>query len=116
MRVGSGVREGAVGLRTQESGNVCHLRMVNLTLVVLSASGQDQTRAGGGGTPAHSRDVLRCTAAIRARSTACAVIALWGFHSQAVRAKWRPRDQDVVARASLRLLLAGEAGSSQLPR
>ena len=57
MRVGSEVCEGAVGPRTQESGNVCHPQMVNKTSAALSADGQDQTRVGGGGTPAQSRDV-----------------------------------------------------------
>ena len=51
--------EGAVGPRTQESGNVCHPQMVNKTSAALSADGQDQTRAGGGGTPAQIRDVSR---------------------------------------------------------
>ena len=86
MRVGSEVCAWAVGPRTQESGKVCYLQMVNKTSAALSADGQDQTRAGGGGTPAHSRDVSRCTATNRAHSIACAVIALWGFHSQAGRA------------------------------
>ena len=51
MRVGSEVCEGAVGPRTQESGNVCHPQMVNKTSAALSADGQDQTRAGGGWDP-----------------------------------------------------------------
>ena len=42
-----------MGPRTQESGNVCHLRMVNVTPAALSAGGQDQTRAGGVG-PLHT--------------------------------------------------------------
>ena len=35
--------------------------MVNKTSAALSADGQDQTRVGGGGTPAQSRDVLNKT-------------------------------------------------------
>ena len=61
MRVGSEVCEGAVGPRTQESGKVCYLQMVNKTSAALSADGQDQTRVGGGGTPAQSRDVSQKT-------------------------------------------------------
>ncbi len=53
MRVGSEVCEGAVGPRTQESGKVCYLQMVNKTSAALSADGQDQTRAGGVG-PLHT--------------------------------------------------------------
>ena len=61
MRVGSEVCEGAVGPRTQESGNVHRPQMVNKTSAALSADGQDQTRVGGGGTPAQSRDVSQKT-------------------------------------------------------
>ena len=61
---------------------------------VLRHAGRQRGVRGGGGPSHNSRDVLRCTAAFRARSTACAVIASWGFYSQArssLMAAMRPR-------------------------